>query len=106
MQIGVETARKWLYDTADRLTAGQSVTTDLAIAKLVVSEANVASALAAVQIFGGHGYTVEYGLEGDLRNAVAGTIYSGTSEIQRERLAAFLGLSRPTAARGVKERTT
>ncbi|MCX4237646.1 MULTISPECIES: acyl-CoA dehydrogenase family protein [Streptomyces] len=106
MQIGVETARKWLYDTADRLTAGQSVTTDLAITKLVVSEANVASALAAVQIFGGHGYTAEYGLEGDLRNAVAGTIYSGTSEIQRERLAAFLGLSRPTAARGVKERTT
>ena len=25
----------------------------------------------------------EYGLEKELRNAVAGTIYSGTSEIQR-----------------------
>jgi alkylation response protein AidB-like acyl-CoA dehydrogenase len=34
----------------------------------------------------------EYGLEKDLRNAVAGTIYSGTSEIQRNRISSMLGL--------------
>ncbi|WP_432094674.1 acyl-CoA dehydrogenase family protein [Streptomyces sp. bgisy100] len=92
MKIGVETASKWLYDTAQKLTAGQSVTTDLAIAKRVVSEANLASALSAVQVFGGNGYTAEYGLEQELRNAVGGTIYSGTSEIQSSRIAAALGL--------------
>ena len=92
MNIGLETSRKWLYDTAEKLAHNVNVTTDIAMAKLLVSEANLASALAAVQIFGGRGYTIECGLEADLRNAVAGTIYSGTSEIQRQRIAAMLGL--------------
>ncbi|MGI9004426.1 MAG: acyl-CoA dehydrogenase family protein [Pseudonocardia sp.] len=92
MEIGLRTARKWLYDTAERLAAGEDVAADIAMTKLMISEANVASALDAVQIFGGNGYTTEYGLEKDLRNAVGGTIYSGTSEIQRNRLASMLGL--------------
>jgi alkylation response protein AidB-like acyl-CoA dehydrogenase len=98
MKIGVETTGKWLYDTAQRLVAGENVTVDLAIAKIVASEENLASALAAVQIHGGNGYMAEYGVEKDLRNAVAGTIYSGTSEIQRNRLAAMLGLDKRGAA--------
>lgn len=92
MKIGVETTRKWLYDTAEKVVRGENVTTDMAITKLVASEQNVASAMAAVQIFGGNGYMAEFGLEKDLRNAVAGTIYSGTSEIQRNRIATMLGL--------------
>jgi alkylation response protein AidB-like acyl-CoA dehydrogenase len=92
MKIRLETARKWLYDTAVKLERGDDVTADLAIAKLLTSEANVASGLAAVQIFGGNGYMAEYGLEKDLRNAVAGTIYSGTTEIQYNRIASTLGL--------------
>ncbi|TCO60580.1 acyl-CoA dehydrogenase family protein [Actinocrispum wychmicini] len=92
MKVGLETTRKWLYDTALKLTAGENVTVDLAITKLVASEENLASALAAVQIHGGNGYMAEYGVEKDLRNAVAGTIYSGTSEIQRNRVSAMLGL--------------
>jgi len=94
MKIGVETTRKWLYDTGLRVTRGENVTVDLAITKVVASEANLASALAAVQIHGGNGYMAEYGVEKDLRNAVAGTIYSGTSEIQRNRICAMLGLTR------------
>ncbi|MGQ0776803.1 MAG: acyl-CoA dehydrogenase family protein [Pseudonocardiales bacterium] len=94
MKIRLETARKWLYDTAQRLSSGQNVTVDMAIAKLLASESNVASSLAAVQIFGGNGYMAEYGLEKDLRNAVAGTIYSGTTEIQYNRIASMLGLGR------------
>lgn len=92
MEIGVESARHWLYAAARKMAAGENVTRDIAIAKLVTSEANVASALAAVQIFGGNGYMAEYGIEKELRNSVAGTIYSGTSEIQRNRLASMLGL--------------
>lgn len=94
MLIGVETTAKWIYDTAVRFAAGENITTDLAITKLVASEHNLASALAAVQIHGGNGYMAEYGVEKDLRNAVAGTIYSGTSEIQRNRVAAMLGVTR------------
>ncbi len=92
MRIGTETARKWLYDTAWKLTRGQNVALDLAAAKLMTSEASLTSALHAVQIFGGNGYTEEYGLEAELRNAVAGTIYSGTTDIQKARIAALLGL--------------
>lgn len=92
MRIGVQTARRWLYDTAALVVDGSDATADVAIAKLVVSEANVASALAAVQIFGASGYATATGLEAELRDAIAGTIYSGTSEIQRNRIAAALGL--------------
>ncbi|HEX6358864.1 acyl-CoA dehydrogenase family protein [Actinophytocola sp.] len=98
MKIGVETTRKWLYDTAAKFAAGENITTDLAITKLVASEQNMASAMAAVQILGGNGYMAEYGVEKDLRNAVAGTIYSGTSEIQRNRIASALGLGGSRAA--------
>ncbi|MEE1752046.1 acyl-CoA dehydrogenase family protein [Streptomyces sp. SP18CS02] len=92
MKITVESSAKWLYDTAEKMAANEDVTTDIAIAKIVTSEGNVASALAALQIFGGYGYMTEYGLEKEVRNALAGTIYSGTSEIQRTRIAAMLGL--------------
>jgi alkylation response protein AidB-like acyl-CoA dehydrogenase len=92
MRIGAENARKWLYDTAVKVRDGRNVTVDLAITKLVASQANLDTALTAVQVFGGCGYTTEYGLEKDLRNAVAGTIYSGTSDIQRQRIASMIGL--------------
>jgi alkylation response protein AidB-like acyl-CoA dehydrogenase len=94
MKIKLETARKWLYDTGERLMAGEDVTVDLAIAKLLASEGNVESSLSAVQIFGGHGYMTEHGLEKDVRNSVAGTIYSGSTEIQYNRVASMLGLGR------------
>lgn len=92
MKIGVETSRKWLYDTAQRFTRNMDVTVDVAISKLVASENNLASALSAVQIFGGRGYLTEEGLEKDVRDAVAGPIYSGTTEVQQQRIAKMLGL--------------
>jgi alkylation response protein AidB-like acyl-CoA dehydrogenase len=92
MKIAVETSRRWLFDAAAKLLAGQDATTEIAIAKLVTSEANVKTALDAVQIFGASGYTTALGVEAGLRDAVGGTIYSGTSEIQRNRIAATLGL--------------
>lgn len=94
MKIKLETARKWLYDTGQRLMDGENVTVDLAIAKLLTSESNLESSLSAVQIFGGHGYMAEHGLEKDVRNSVAGTIYSGTTEIQYNRIASMLGLGK------------
>ena len=41
---------------------------------------------------GAYGYLTESGVVRDLRDAVASTIYSGTSEIQRVILARMLGL--------------
>ena len=65
---------------------------EAAVAKLYVSECLVKSSLDAVQIFGGYGYMVEQQIERDVRDALASTIYSGTSEIQRNIIASQLGL--------------
>jgi alkylation response protein AidB-like acyl-CoA dehydrogenase len=91
-KIGIETSRKHLYDTARRFAKGRTVTTEISMAKLVTSEANLASALSAVQLFGGRGYMREYGMEKGLRDAVGAPIYSGTNEMQRVRIASMLGL--------------
>jgi alkylation response protein AidB-like acyl-CoA dehydrogenase len=93
MKIGLESSRKHLYDTAEKFSTGRSVITEIAMCKLVTSEANLQSALNAVQIFGGKGYMQEAGLEKDLRAAVGAPIYSGTNEMQRVRLASMMGLS-------------
>jgi alkylation response protein AidB-like acyl-CoA dehydrogenase len=93
MKIGLDTTRNWFYDTAARLVAGEDVMIDVAVAKVLASEANVASATNAVQIFGGRGYLTEFGIEKELRDATGGTIYSGTSEVQRDKVARMLGVS-------------
>jgi alkylation response protein AidB-like acyl-CoA dehydrogenase len=92
MKLGIETSRKHLYDTARRFARRRSVTTEISMAKLITSEANLNSALNAVQIFGGRGYMREFGMEKALRDAVGGPIYSGTNETQRIRIASMLGL--------------
>ncbi|MER5863252.1 acyl-CoA dehydrogenase family protein [Kitasatospora sp. NPDC002040] len=92
MKMRVETARKWLTDTGAKVERNEDAALDLAATKTIVSEANLQTALDAVQIHGGRGVLTEYGIERDLRNSVAGTIYSGTSEIQRNRIATLLGL--------------
>ncbi|MGH8549256.1 MAG: acyl-CoA dehydrogenase family protein [Methylococcales bacterium] len=92
MQVGLTTSREQLYRTAGKIQRKENASIDLAIAKLITSEANLQSALNAVQIFGGKGYLVEYGIEKELRNSIAGTIYSGTSEIQRNKIASLLGI--------------
>lgn len=72
--------------------AGGHAPMEAAMAKLTISEAYVRATLDAIQIFGGYGYTVEYGLEREHRDAVASRLYSGTSEIQRKLIAGYLGL--------------
>ena len=92
-KIGVENSRKHLYDTAAKFARKKSVVAEISMCKLVTSEANLKSSIAAVQIFGGSGYMREAGLEKDVRAAVGAPIYSGTNEMQRVRLASMLGVS-------------
>ncbi|HVT16748.1 MAG TPA: acyl-CoA dehydrogenase family protein [Thermoanaerobaculia bacterium] len=92
MKVRLETARLLLYKAAWLKAAGQRASMESAMAKLYVSECMVQSGLDAIQIFGGYGYMADYGIERDLRDAIGGTIYSGTSEIQRMIVARHLGL--------------
>jgi alkylation response protein AidB-like acyl-CoA dehydrogenase len=92
MRVRLDTSRPLVYRIGHLKDQNRKAALEASIAKLHVSEAVVQSALDAVQIFGGYGYMVEQQLERDLRDAVGGTIYSGTSEIQRNLIAKGLGL--------------
>lgn len=92
MYLRLEAARLLVYQAAWLGQQGRPAMAEAAAAKLFTSEAWVASSLDAIQLHGAYGYMKEAGIERDLRDAVAGTIYSGTSEIQRVILARLLGL--------------
>jgi alkylation response protein AidB-like acyl-CoA dehydrogenase len=92
MKLRLETSRLLLYQAAWKQARGEDITMDAAMVKLYVSEAAVQSALDAIQVHGGNGYMEEFGVERDLRDAVGGRLYSGTSEIQRLIIARAMGL--------------
>jgi len=92
MKVHLEAARLLTYRAAWRLNQTRRVSLDASIAKLFVSEALVKTALSTVQIFGGYGYLADNEVERTLRDSVASTIYSGTSEMQRNIIARWLGL--------------
>ncbi|HET9763108.1 MAG TPA: acyl-CoA dehydrogenase family protein [Casimicrobiaceae bacterium] len=92
MKVQLEAARLLVYRAAWRLDHSRSASLDASITKLFVSESLVHAALAAVQVHGGYGFMTEYEIERALRDAVGSTIYSGTSEVQRNIIARWLGL--------------
>jgi len=92
MKVQLEAARLLVYRTASRLTTTRSISLDAAITKLFVSESLVKTALDAVQLHGGYGFMEEYEVERALRDAIGSTLYSGTSEMQRNIIGRWLGL--------------
>ena len=92
MELQLESARLLLYRAAWHRVHRGTATRESALAKLAVSEAYVEVCRSAVQIFGGYGYTSEYEVERELRDALAATLYVGTSEIQRNLVAGLRGL--------------
>lgn len=92
MKVRIELSRMMLYKVAWLKTQGKRAPLESAINKLFISESYVQSCIDAVQIHGAYGYSTEFEIERNLRDSIAGKIYSGTSEIQRNLIASFLGL--------------
>ena len=92
LKIKLEAARLLVYRAATRLERSKTVSLDAAMAKLFASETSVEAALDAIRTFGASGYVVDTELERALRDAVGSTIYSGTSDIQRNIIARWLGM--------------
>ena len=92
MKVQLEAARLMTYRTAWRLGRTRSISLDASMTKLFVSESLVKAALDAVQVHGGYGFMVEYDVERALRDAIGSTIYSGSSEMQRNIISRWLGL--------------
>jgi alkylation response protein AidB-like acyl-CoA dehydrogenase len=87
-----ETARLMLYRAAMASVTGRDLAMSAALAKLTASEAGLDAALSASMVHGAKGYVSEYEVERDLRDAIGGLVYSGTSDIQRNIIARLLGL--------------
>ncbi|MEM3698541.1 MAG: acyl-CoA dehydrogenase family protein, partial [Archaeoglobaceae archaeon] len=83
MFTAIETARLLVYKAAWLIDQGAPNPAISSAAKLFASEVAVKVCYDAVQIFGGYGYSKESDVERFFRDARAGTIYEGTSEIQR-----------------------
>lgn len=83
MQIGIEMARLMLYKIAWLKDNKRNAYMESSIFKVFVSENYIKTCREAIQIFGAYGYTKEYDVERELRDALACSIYSGTNEMQK-----------------------
>jgi alkylation response protein AidB-like acyl-CoA dehydrogenase len=92
MKLRLEAARLLLYRACWRKDRGHESTLDISLAKLAVSEAAVQSGLDVIRIHGSLGISSETRIADSLFNALPSTIFSGTSEIQRDLIARSLGL--------------
>lgn len=88
----LDSARLMLYRGCSLIDSGQPAEYAVAQSKLAVSEAAVANSIDAVQLFGGQGYLRGTDVEQQLRDSIPATLFSGTSEIQRELIAQGVGL--------------
>lgn len=95
MKLRHEAARLLVYKAAALNDRGWPVTMAAALAKLQTSESAVESAVDALKVHGAEGYTEAAGIELELRDALGGLVYSGTSDIQRNIVARLLGVDRP-----------
>lgn len=91
MRVRLDAARLLLLDVARRIDEGERLSAEIPIVKLVVSEAWVANSLAAQQVYGAFGFMAGP-VEQAVRDAIASRIYSGTSDMQRNLVAAAMRL--------------
>jgi alkylation response protein AidB-like acyl-CoA dehydrogenase len=86
MKLRLEISHLLLYKAVESLELSSSNILDGCLAKLYISEAAVKSGLDAVQIHGGFGTMAEGEIERMLRDSIPATIFSGTSEIMKEKI--------------------
>ncbi|MGQ0534516.1 MAG: acyl-CoA dehydrogenase family protein [Methanobacteriota archaeon] len=90
MATEIDAARLLVLQAASRKDHGAPFTKEASMAKLFATETATRTAIQAVQIFGGNGYTTDYAVERHMRDAKVTEIYEGTSEIQRVVIARHL----------------
>lgn len=94
MATEMEAARMLMYYAAWRKDNGLPFAKEASMAKLKTSEVSNYVCNKALQIHGGYGYTRDYVVERNLRDARITEIYEGTSEIQRGIIAKALLMDR------------
>lgn len=94
MKMNAELGRLALYNAAMLKDQRKRAALESSVTKLFISESIKEACLDAIQIHGGYGYMKEFEVERELRDSIASTIYSGTSEMQANIIARLVGLSR------------
>ncbi len=87
MATDIEASRLAVYNAARLRDAGRPYLKEAAMAKLLSSEMAERVTSAAVELFGGVGYTKDYPVEKRYRDAKIGKIYEGTSHMQLQTIA-------------------
>jgi len=90
MATELDAARLLIRKAAWKQDTGARFSMDAAAAKLFASEMATRVTHKAIQIHGGNGYSREYPVERNYRDARITEIYEGTSEIQRLVIASWL----------------
>jgi alkylation response protein AidB-like acyl-CoA dehydrogenase len=90
MRTELEAARLMVYNAARLHEADKPFMNEAAMAKLFASEVAQRIASECVDLFGGYGFSREYPVEKLYRDAKIGTIYEGTSNMQRQTIAKLL----------------
>ena len=90
MSTEIDAARLLTRKAAWKQDTGARFSMDAAIAKLFASEMATRVAHKAIQVHGGNGYSSEYPVERNYRDARITEIYEGTSEIQRLVISAWV----------------
>jgi len=90
MATEIDAARLLVRRAAWKQNSGARFSMDAATAKLFSSEMATRVAHKAIQIHGGNGYSREYPVERNYRDARITEIYEGTSEIQRLVIASWV----------------
>ncbi|QAY70949.1 acyl-CoA dehydrogenase family protein [Xylanimonas protaetiae] len=93
MEARAHSARLCWFDAAQKLVHGQPFKAEASVAKLVASEAAMANARDAAQIFGGYGFLNENPVARHYRDAKVLEIGEGTTEVQLMIIARDLGLT-------------
>ncbi len=91
MKLRLDTVDLWLNECARLCDEGKRLSLASAETKLYAAEAFLQSSLDAVQILGAAGLEKTSGLAGLVEDALAGRLFSGSSEIQKNIIAALLG---------------
>lgn len=92
IKVELEASKLLVFDAALKLQHNKSADLAASITKLKASEIYKKGALEILQIFGANGYINNSHIERTVRDATASTLYSGSSEIQKNLIAGRIGL--------------
>ncbi len=92
LQVETDAARLLLYRAASLVDDGVPCVKETSMANLHATETLVKVTSDAMRVYGGYGYTMEFDIQRHFRDARLFVVGEGTSQIQRNLIARYMGL--------------